>query len=280
MTDRPAPLVDVTWLHDHLDDPDVIVLDASIPPNDAGGRSIPGARRFDLEGEFSRPGPLPHTMPGAAEFETAARRLGVTSGTTVVVYDVAQLYSAARAWWMFASMGHERVAVLDGGLAAWAAAGYPVQDSAPQAPSDELGPTQGAFVAAPVEGRIVDADAVAEALSAGDVAVVDARSHARFVGEAPEPRPGLRGGHMPGAANLPFTDVQQEGRMLKAPELTPLVDEAMQGRDTGIMSCGSGVTACVIALAATLTGRRISVYDGSWTEWGDPDSGRPVVTGE
>lgn len=277
--DRAHPLVDVWWLATHLREDGLTVLDASLPPHDAGGVGIPGARRFDLEGAFSDPeAPLPHTMPSAEAFEVEARRLGVADEGTVVVYDARELFSAARAWWMFAAMGHQRVAVLDGGLAAWRAAGFDVEPlAAAEAERDDAG----SFVAAPVEGMIVDADAVADALADDDAAVLDARSHGRFVGADPEPREGLRGGHMPGAGNLPYLSVQDDGRMRPSRELADAVREAAGGRRRLVFSCGSGVTACVGALAARMAGYGdVAVYDGSWTQWGAADSGRPVVTGE
>lgn len=289
--DRLHPLVDVRWLATHLHRDDLTILDASMPPHDNGGVRIPGARRFDLEGAFSDPSsPLPHTQPTPEAFEAEARRLGVFERGMVVVYDVADLYSAARAWWLFLAMGHERVAVLDGGLAAWQAEGLETEPIDPAeatgdagAASDAGAPGGGTFVARPIPGMLVDADEVARALAAGPEgpAVVDARSHGRFVGTDPEPRPGLRGGHMPGAANLPYLDVQVGGRLRPDGELRELVDAALGGRREAIFSCGSGVTACVTALAARAAGYgELAVYDGSWTEWGDPASGRSVVTGE
>ena len=273
------PVVDVDWLAAHLGEAGLVVLDASIPPNDPGGLRIPGARRFDLEGPFSAPdAPLPHTMPSAQAFEAEARRLGVRADGAVVVYDIHDLYSAARAWWMFRAMGYERVWLLDGGLEAWEEAGRPVEPIAADEAARDDG---GDVVVRPVSGAIVDADAVAAALAGDEIAVVDARSAARYAGTATEPRPGLRGGHMPGAGNLPYLEVQDDGH-LKAPDaLAPLVDAAAQGRERVIFTCGSGVTACVAALAAVLAGRpadRLAVYDGSWSEWGAQDSGRPVTT--
>ncbi|WP_219106345.1 sulfurtransferase [Austwickia sp. TVS 96-490-7B] len=279
------PLVDVGWLANRLNDPGIVVLDASIPPNDPDGKRIPGARRFDLEKHFSDPdAALPHTMPSAAVFQEGARRLGINDDDMVVVYDITDIYSAARAWWMFRAMGHERVAVLDGGLRAWRAAEHEVM------PITEDKVSEGNFTARPRPGMIVDITHVDHLLAqiaddpqAATTSVVDARSQERFTGQAQEPRAGLRSGHMPGAGNLPYLAVQSEGRMLSPAELHTLVDQAADKRGRMVMSCGSGVTACVVALAARLAGYAeadVAVYDGSWTEWGATDSGREVVTGE
>lgn len=274
------PVVDVDWLAAHLGKTGLIVLDASVPPNDSGGQRIPGGRRFDLEGALSDPNsPVPHTMPSAEVVQAELRRLGVRADGTVVVYDVHDLFSAARAWWMLRAVGYDRVWLLDGGLEAWEEAGRPVE---PVADDEATRDDGGDVTARPVTGAIVDADAVAAALAGDEIAVVDARSGARFAGEAPEPRAGLRGGHMPGAGNLPYLRVQADGHLLSPEELRPLVDAATGSRQRAIFTCGSGLTACVSALATVLAGYDVgglAVYDGSWTEWGAEDSGRPVATG-
>ncbi|GAA3707411.1 3-mercaptopyruvate sulfurtransferase [Zhihengliuella alba] len=270
----PGPLVDTDWLAAHLGS--VVVLDASIAPHLPDGESIPGARPFDIDGRFSAPGDLPHTMPGAEQFADALRSLGVDDGDALVVYDAAGLYSAPRAWWMLRAAGLA-VAVLDGGLPAWKAAGHPVQDSAPAYD----GPAGNASVVLDPDA-FVDADTVATLLADPGTAVMDARSRDRFVGEAPEPRPGLRAGHMPGSRNLPFTELQREGKFLPVEELRRVFDAEVGDRRL-VTSCGSGVTASVVALAATLASHReVAVYDGSWADWGRPggaDDERPVETG-
>ncbi|MCI0384276.1 sulfurtransferase [Streptomyces sp. CNQ085] len=273
----PGPLVGADWLAPRLGRPGLVVLDASVGAHRGAVWRIPGARVFDIDGALSdHSSPLPHTMPGADRFTEEMRSLGVDDADTVVVYDGAGIYSSARAWWMLRAMGFDRAAVLDGGLPAWRAAGLPV-DSGESAP---VGP-RGDFTARPREGLVVGAEEVAAALSDPGAAVLDARSRERFAGEAAEPRSGLRGGHMPGAVNLPFGDLQQGGRMLPAPRLRAVFRAALAGdRDRLVLSCGSGVTACVLALGAELAGYRgLSVYDGSWSEWGRP-GGPPVVAGE
>ncbi|MGP3688449.1 sulfurtransferase [Streptomyces sp. IBSNAI002] len=273
----PGPLVGADWLAGRLTAPGLVVLDASVGAHRGAGHRIPGARPFDLDGDLSdHEAPAPHTMPAAARFAEAMRDLGVDDTDTVVVYDGAGVYSSARAWWMLRAMGFDRAAVLDGGLPAWTAAGLPVEAARPAYD----GP-RGSFTARPRPGLLVGADAVAAALADPAAAVLDARTRERFTGAAPEPRPGLRGGHMPGALNLPFGDLQRDGGLMRPAEELREAFAALAGdRERLYFSCGSGVTACVLALGATLAGyRRTAVYDGSWSEWGLPSDERPVAVG-
>ncbi|MFI5530342.1 sulfurtransferase [Kitasatospora sp. NPDC051853] len=270
----PGPLVDVHWLARHLDHPDLVVLDVPVGERADGVEPVRGAGVFDLEGAFSdHRSALPHTMPSVERFTAAVRELGVGDRSTVVVYDGVGIYSSARAWWMFRAMGFDRVAVLDGGLPAWEAAGLPRGGRAGDV-------VPGNFTAVPRPGLIVDREVVRTALADPARAVLDARTAGRFAGTAPEPREGLRGGHMPGAFNLPFGSLQQDGRMLPVAELRERFGELVGEREDLVFSCGSGVTACVLALGADLAGYdRLAVYDGSWSEWGlRPEL--PVVTGE
>ncbi|WP_037608206.1 sulfurtransferase [Streptacidiphilus rugosus] len=275
-----GPLADVAWLAARLDEPGLLILDASVGAHRRPVPAIPGARPFDLDGPLSAPdSTLPHTMPGQEQFEREVRALGLDRTDTVVVYDNAGVYSSARGWWMLRAMGFDRVAVLDGGLPAWRAAGLPQQE-APAAPA-----RPGDFTARPRPELIVDSAAVLDALADPASAVLDARAHDRFTGAAPEPRPGLRGGHMPGAHSLPFGDLLDDGgRFLPKDELRARFTERLGDRPERLLfSCGSGVTACVLALGATLAGyadhSALAVYDGSWSEWGLP-SALPVVSGE
>ncbi|WP_411101914.1 sulfurtransferase [Streptomyces sp. cmx-4-9] len=273
----PGPLVGADWLAPRLGTPGLVLLDASVGAHRGTDRRIPGARPFDLDGPLSDHGaPAPHTMPGAAAFTEALRDLGVRDTDTLVVYDAAGLYSSARAWWMLRAMGFDRAAVLDGGLPAWTAADRPVEAAAPA----YTGP-RGSFTAHPRPGLFGDGTGVAAALADPAAAVLDARTRERFAGTAPEPRPGLRGGHMPGAVNLPFGELQgPDGLMRAVPELRAAFAQAAGERQRLWFSCGSGVTACVLALGAHLAGYRdLTVYDGSWSEWGLP-SARPVATGD
>ncbi|MEU9375280.1 sulfurtransferase [Streptomyces sp. NPDC048255] len=272
----PGALVGVGWLAERLGAPGLVVLDASVGAHRGAGHRIAGARPFDLDGALSdHDAPAPHTLPGPAQFTEALRALGVHDTDTVVVYDGAGVYSSARAWWMLRAMGFDRAAVLDGGLPAWTAAGLPVEATGPV----YEGP-RGSFTARPRAGLLVGSDTVAAALADPAAAVLDARTRERFAGTAPEPRPGLRGGHMPGAVSLPFGELQRPGGLMRpAAELREAFAAVAGDRQRLYFSCGSGVTACVLALGADLAGyRELAVYDGSWSEWGMP-SELPVATG-
>ncbi|WP_406737813.1 sulfurtransferase [Streptomyces sp. NBC_00853] len=287
----PGPLVGVDWLAGRLGAPGLVLFDASVGAHRAASHRIPGARPFDLDGPLSdHTAPAPHTMPGAPEFTEAMRALGVEDSDTVVVYDGAGVYSSARAWWMLRAMGFDRAAVLDGGLPAWTAAGLPTSATGPAGghlPAVAGGQgSRGSFTARPRAGLLVDGATVARALADPAAVVLDARTRERFAGTAPEPRPGLRAGHMPGAVNLPFAELQDpSGLMRPVGELRAAFRALTGDRDRLYLSCGSGVTACVLALGADLAGyEEIAVYDGSWSEWGMPGTAAtpsefPVTTG-
>ncbi|MFJ1752666.1 sulfurtransferase [Kitasatospora sp. NPDC088134] len=271
----PSPLVDADWLAAHLDHPDLVVLDAGVGAHRDAPVRIPGARAFDLDGALSdHASDLPHTVPSPADLQRELRALGLRDRSTAVLYDGAGVYSAPRAWWMLRAAGFDRAAVLDGGLPAWRAAGHPVTDR-------QLPCSPGDFTVRPRPGLLLDRDAVAAALTDPGTAVLDARSHERFTGAAPEPRPHLRRGHLPGSTSLPFTELlTPDGHYLPLPALRARLATATAGRPHLIASCGSGVTACVLAFAAHLTGHPSpTVYDGSWSDWGRPETGLPVRTG-
>ncbi len=273
----PTPLVSVDWLARHLDHPDLVVLDAHMqPPSAAVGtgpvQQIPGARRFDFDGRIKAPDTdLPHMLPSPELFSDEVQGLGINAHSLIVVYDRIGIFSAPRAWWMFRAMGHTQVAVLDGGLPAWQAAAQPLE------PETAYAGPRGDFVARLQPGLFCDADRVASELSSGRRPVLDARSAPRFAGLEPEPRAGLRSGHMPGALNLPFGQLQRDGKMKPAAELQAEFARLLGEQQAPIFSCGSGVTACILALGAELAGYQgLTVYDGSWSEWGG-DLTRPVV---
>lgn len=261
-----------------LADPDLRVLDASwhldgtpaLPIFEAG--HIPGAAFFDIEAISDRDDPLPHMMPSPEQFARQVGALGVSETDRIFVYDTHGLMTAARAWWMFRAMGCDRVQVLDGGLPAWVRLGGALEKTGPATPDPAV------FRADPRPAAIADIDAVRQALKAGRP-VLDARSAARFDGAAPEPRAGLRSGHMPGAANLPYAELlTSEGLMRRNDELAAaFAARGLTAGDAPIASCGSGVTAAVLLLGLAVLGRDGVLYDGSWTEWGGR-ADTPVAT--
>ena len=265
-----------------LADPMVRVLDASwyLPTmkRDASAEfqaaHIPGACRFDIDRASDQTSPYPHTIPKADDFARYVGALGIQEETTVIVYDGAGLFSAARAWWLFKVFGHERVYVLDGGLPRWTAEGFPV------AAGDAAPPTPALFTARLRPELVASADDVAAALAGSGAQVIDVRAADRFRGEAPEPRPGVRAGHMPGARNVPFTALLKNGALARPEKIqTALAEAGLDPTQPFITSCGSGVTAAILTLALDESGFGLHrLYDGSWAEWGSSE--RPIATGE
>jgi len=266
-----SPLVDIEWLRKHLGAENLIVLDATLPKAVAGvtaeevpAVSIPGARFFDIKNVFSdTSATYPNTWPGQDAFIQAARDLGVNNNSTIVVYDDHGIYSSARAWWMFKSMGHENIAVLNGGLMAWKKAGFVLEEKKSRQVS------QGDFSGIFNPDFFKDHQDVLGHLTDKEEMVIDARAENRFLGLVEEPREGLRSGHIPGSVNLPYTDLLIDGKMIDLQNLKKIFSSKIPKSRKLVFSCGSGITACVLALGAELSGyKNMSVYDGSWTEWG------------
>ena len=267
-----TPLVSTEWLASHLNAPDVRVVDASWylpdakrdPKAEYAEAHIPGAVYFDIDAISDATSPYPHMLPPPEKFAARVRKLGLGDGHRIVVYDGAGLFSAARVWWMFRAMGHEEVFVLDGGFPKWRAEGRETEDLAPVHRERHFTPRPNHLI-------LRDATQVLENLSSKREQIVDARGAARFNATEPEPRPGVRGGHIPGAKNLHYQKLlNPDGTLRKPDALAAAFREA--GIDVGkpvVASCGSGVTAAIILLAMKAMGANDgALYDGSWAEWG------------
>jgi thiosulfate/3-mercaptopyruvate sulfurtransferase len=275
MSDDPKTLVSTTWLADHLSSPDLRVIDASwyMPAMNRDARAeyekahIPGARFFDIDEISDTRSGLPHMVPPVEKFMSRMRAMGIGDGHQVVVYDGAGLFSAARVWWLFRLMGKTDIAVLDGGFPKWLAEGRETEDMPPV--------MRDRHITVSLQNQMVkDVTQVAAASKLKDHEIVDARDAPRFRGEAPEPREGLRSGHIPGSKNVPYKSLlNDDGTLRPVPELRRIFEDAGVDLDKpAITSCGSGVTAAILSLALERMGhRRHAVYDGSWTEWGQFD---------
>lgn len=273
-------LVSTEWLAERLGDPSVVAVDGSwyLPDAKRDGaaefldRHIPGAVHFDINAVADTRTNLPHMLPSPEFFAGEVGKLGIGDGMSIVAYDGAGLFAAARVWWTFRAMGAENVYVLDGGFPKWLAEGRPTEAGLSRR-------TPAAFTARFDGAAAKSAEDVASGLEGGTFQVLDARSAARFRGEAPEPRPGLASGHIPGSRNLPYSDLLKDGRLVADDELRRMFEAA--GVDVTkpvVTTCGSGVTAAVLALALESVGARAAgLYDGSWSEWGA--GSRPVATG-
>ena len=277
-------IVETDWLASHLSSPDLIVLDGSwhLPAANRNPRTeylaehIPGALFFDIDDITDDKSSLPHMLPSTVKFSSRMKKMGIGDGARIVVYDTTGIFSAARVWWTFRAMGHRDVAVLNGGLKKWKAEGRPLDDGLPPKRSERhYTPLQNTEI-------IRDLDEMKALVGKAGAQIVDARPAGRFEGRDAEPRAGLRNGHMPGAKNIPSQLLlNPDGTFKLNEELAKLFKAA--GIDVAkpvVTTCGSGVTASMLALALAALGQtNAAVYDGSWAEWGIEGNGLPIETG-
>lgn len=271
MTSIASPLVSVKWLHDNLEAENLVVLDGTInKPFNAQTLQIPNARFFDIKKKFSDvSNPFPSAFPSEAQFQDQAQNLGINKDSAIVVYDDKGIYSSARVWWLFKAFGYNNVAVLDGGFPEWLKAAYPTENM------HLFNGKKGNFEANLKPEFMAFFNDMEKASKHKTHTIVDARSSARFNSEVPEPRAGLRRGTIPNSINIPFTDLLNAGVFKSEKELQDIFSNNIATKYEPVMfSCGSGITACVLALGAEISGyKNLVVYDGSWTEWGTLDSG-------
>lgn len=276
-------IVETDWLEDHLKAPDLIVVDGSWHLPTAGRDAyaeyleehIPGALFFDIDALSDKSSSLPHMLPSPEQFSSAMRKMGIGDGMRIVIYDSVGMFSAARVWWTFRVMGAREVVVLNGGLPKWKAENRPLASGEPEPRSERH------FTARRISALVRDTPEVLAASNNGTEQIVDARSAARFAGDAPEPREGLRSGHIPNSLNVPYNALLNEDGTLKAPPQIKAIFEAagINLSKPIVTSCGSGVSACILSLALEVIGHPdAAVYDGSWTEWGGDDA-LPIAAG-
>ncbi len=266
-----SPLVSVNWLRQHIDATNLIVLDGTLPKvatkktiQEQENKCIPRARFFDIKKVFSLQGAqFPNTVLEPKDFESRARTLGINKDSCIVVYDEHGIYSSPRVWWLFKTMGFDNVAVLDGGFPAWKEIGYSIEEK------QECHFKKGNFTVNYNAGLLINSNSVLNSLNDSTKQILDARSSGRFYATSPEPRAEIRSGHIPNSKNLPYSSLLNGSKLKSTTELQELFKNVSLENNKLIFSCGSGITACVLALGAVAAGfDNLAVYDGSWTEWG------------
>jgi thiosulfate/3-mercaptopyruvate sulfurtransferase len=269
-----TPLVSVAWLHNNLENKNLIILDCSIPKVTVNTivseqkTQIKGAVFFDIKNSFSdKKAAQPNTVLAPAEFEKKAQELGIHRDSILVCYDDLGIYSAPRVWWMFQLMGFTNIAVLDGGLPEWKASNFPIETPVVYQPK------KGNFRADYQPEKLKYTKDVLYAIANKSVLILDARSSGRFYGTAPEPREDLKSGHIPSSVSLPFGEIQQNGKMKSKDELSKIFSDNNNNNKEIIFTCGSGITAAILALGAAIVKvENVAVYDGSWTAWASTEN--------
>jgi len=265
MINITEPIVSVSWLYKHLEADNLVILDGTINKEFAASLfQIPNARLFDIKNKFSDTlAPFPSTCPSQEQFQKEARALGINMGSAIVVYDDKGIYSSARVWWLFKAFGYENVVILNGGFPEWKKTGFATESM------KLYSGKSGNFEANYKSGLFTFFNDVKKASKSKSHAIIDVRTKNRFKSLEPEPRVGLRMGTIPNSTNLPFEDLLVDGKLKSKSEIESTFMKVVPKEKDIIFSCGSGITACVLALGAQISGyKNISVYDGSWTEWG------------
>lgn len=264
-------IVSIEWLNQHLKDPDLILLDASLQTTAEGAsadsqlQTIPGARYFDLKNSFSDcNSPFPNTLPTEKQFEANCQKLGIHKNSKIIVFDSLGIYSSPRVWWLLKVMGHQDVSVLNGGFPEWERKGYTTELRTQK--YYELG----TFKATLETKSIKNYQDILNNLHEKTFTIVDARSKGRFNGTENEPRKYLKSGHIPDAINMPYQDLLENGKFKSELELKKIINQKLPKNEKLVFSCGSGLTACIVMLACeTVSQKGIAIYDGSWTEWAE-----------
>ncbi|QTE23162.1 sulfurtransferase [Polaribacter cellanae] len=268
-----SPLVSVDWLYNNLENENLIILDCTIPKvtdksqNSTDKKQIKGALFFDLKNVFSdKKVPFPNTVLAPKEFQEKAQELGINKDSVLVCYDDLGTYSSPRVWWMFQLMGFKNIAILDGGFPEWKSKNYPIETPKTHQPK------KGNFKVYYKPEKLKFTNDVLNSIENKAILIADARSKGRFYGTEPEPRNDLKSGHIPNSVSLPFIEMQQSGKMKSAEELKNIFKD-YKNKEQIIFTCGSGITASILALGAAIAGvKNVAVYDGSWTEWGSTNN--------